>query len=243
MAPIVTSVSKQLHAPPASPVVAVRLHASSADRHRAPRCTRVRRPVIERPLADASRACLEPSPGPVPHRDHGGAYNLTERTIHAITYRHERRALRGKPDAQPSAVRGLLENPANTLWSGGSVVGEQEYAQGLSKFTRAVEIGRGDGRRGIWCAAEVTQREPFEEPGDVVEEVGTVFAVDRVDEILNERQRARRRVSSTGLRTARQQVSALHLRAETLPCAVFARTFPMPAGGRNGKRLRSLRSQ
>jgi hypothetical protein len=41
---------------------------------------------------------------------------------------------------------------------------------------------------------------------------------------LNERQRTRGRVSSSGLWTARQQVSALHLRAETLPCAVFARS-------------------
>jgi hypothetical protein len=123
------------------------------------------------------------------------------------------------------------------------MIRQEEYAECLSKFTRAVEIGRGDGRRGIWCAAEVAYREPLKEPGGIVEEVGTVFAVDRVDEILNERQRARSRVSSTGLRTARQQVSALHLRAETLPCAVFARRFPIPAGGRSGKRLRSLRSQ
>ncbi len=36
------------------------------------------------------------------------------------------------------------------------MVGQKEYAQCLSKFTRAVEIGRGDGRRGIRCAAEVT---------------------------------------------------------------------------------------
>jgi hypothetical protein len=57
---------------------------------------------------------------------------------------------------------------------------------------------------------------------------------------LNERQRARRRVSSTGLRTARQQVSALHLRAETLPCAVFARRFPIPAGGRPGSDCAAL---
>jgi len=122
------------------------------------------------------------------------------------------------------------------------MVREQEYAEGLSKFTRAVQIGRGDGRRGIRCAAEVTQREPFEEPGGVVQEVGTVFAVDRVDEILNERQRARRGVSSTGLRTARQQVSALHLRGETLPCAVFARSSRYRQGAGRG-RLRSLRSQ
>jgi hypothetical protein len=193
-------------------------------------------------VADASRAGFEPSPGSVPHRDDRRAYNLTERTVHAITYRHERRSLRGKPDPQSSAIGSLIENPSNPFWNRVSVVGEQEYAERLSKFTRAVKIGRGDGRRSIWCAAEVTQREPFEEPGGVVEEVGTVFAVDRVDEILNERQRARRRVSSTGLRTARQQVSALHLRAETLPCAVFARSS-RTGRGPDGSDCAGLRSQ
>jgi hypothetical protein len=49
----------------------------------------------------------------------------------------------------------MLENPSNPLWNGVSVVGEQEYAERLSKFTRAVQIGRGDGRRSVWCAAEV----------------------------------------------------------------------------------------
>jgi hypothetical protein len=193
-------------------------------------------------VAGVSWACLEPAPGSVPHRHHRGAYNLTKRTVHAITYRYERRPLRGKPDPQSSAIGSLLENPSNPLRNGVSVVGEQEYAEGLSKFTRAVEIGRGDGRRSTWCAAEVTQREPLKEPGGVVEEVGTVFAVDRVDEILNERERARRGVSSTGLRMARQQVSALHLRAETLPCAVFARSSRYRQGAGRG-RLRSLRSQ
>ncbi len=185
-------------------------------------------------MASVSRTCLEPSPGAVPHAHDGGGYNLTERTVHAITYRHERRSLRGKPDPQSSAIGGLLENLSNPLWNRVSVVGEQEYAEGFSKFTRAAQIGRGDGRRSIWCAAEVAERKPLEKPGGVVEEVGTVFAVDRVDEILNERQRARRRVSSTGLRTARQQVSALHLRAETLPCAVFASTLSAAGGRRKG---------
>jgi hypothetical protein len=69
-----------------------------------------------------------------------------------------------------------------------------------------------------------------------------VLAVDRVHESLNERQCARRRVSSSGLWTARQQVSALHLRGETLPCAVFARSIPIRLGAGRG-RLRSLRSQ
>ena len=122
------------------------------------------------------------------------------------------------------------------------MVREQEYAEGLSKFTRAVQIGRGDGRRGIRCAAEVAERKPLQKPGGVVEEVGAVLAVDRVDEILNERQRARRRVSSTGLRTARQQVSALHLRAETLPCAVFARSS-RTGRGPDGSDCAGLRSQ
>jgi hypothetical protein len=106
-------------------------------------------------LALAPGTCFEPSPGSVPHRDDRRAHNLTERTVHAITYRHERRPLRGKPKPQPSAIGGLLENPSNPLWNGVSVVGEQEYAERLSKFTRAVQIGRGDGRRSVWCAAEV----------------------------------------------------------------------------------------
>ena len=75
------------------------------------------------------------------------------------------------------------------------MVREQESAQRLAKLTGTAEIGRGDGWRCVGKSAQVTQGQPLEQAVGGVEEVGTVLAVDRVDEILNERQRSGGRLS------------------------------------------------
>ena len=118
----------------AAPVRA-RLLPVAAELHRAPGRRSVRRVVVERPVAVATR--LQPLPGPVEHRREGDRDDPVERV-----------AVGADGQARPSADSSSDSRAAAsfTTPSGGrvereAVVGEHERPQRLAQLARPVELG------------------------------------------------------------------------------------------------------
>jgi hypothetical protein len=77
-----------------------------------------------------------------------------------------------------------------------AVVGPQERAQRLADLGGGLEVA------GLDVGGEHLALEPLGQPGGVVEQVGPVLAVDRVDEALDHAQRAGRRLTAAWVHEA-----------------------------------------
>ena len=102
-----------------------------------------------------------------------------------------------------------------------AVVGEQQRAQRLARVTRVLEVVAGDGRGRLEQAARV---EPVAQPGDVVEQVRPVLAVDGVDQRLHQREPPGSRLAAAWVDRRAQQGFTLHRLSVTMGIA-----NPVPA--------------